>query len=1096
MTVRSRYFVAFALCCAAPAAAQRPSTPSTPSTPLTPAAAAAALTLRSVGPALMGGRIADIAVHPRDRSTWYVAAGSGGIWKTTNAGVTFTPVFDDQPSYSIGEITIDPTRPDIVWVGTGENVSGRHVGWGDGVYKSLDAGRSWKRMGLPNSQHIGRILVDPRDGDVVLVASEGPLWSAGGERGVYRTTDGGATWAPVLQIDENTGVTDLEFDPSDPNVVYAAAYQRRRHVWGFLAGGPKSGIYKSTDNGRTWRQVTTGLPKGDQGKIGLAVTAADPGLVYATIEAGEDERGFYRSRDKGESWEKRNSYISGGTGPHYYQEIEASPTDADVVYQMDVFIQVTRDGGRTFGNLESGHDKHSDNHALYIDPADTRHLIVGTDAGLYESFDDGVRWRHFPNLPISQFYKVALNNREPFYDVLVGAQDLGTLHGPSRTLNQDGIRNQDWYVPLGADGYGVAFDPRDPDVGYMMTQQGNVVRKDRRNDEAVFVKPQAAAGDPPERWNWDTPILVSPHNGDRLYFASQRLWRSDDMGDSWTAISSDLTLGEDRYTRRFMGRVWSVDALHDNGAMSKYATITAISESPREAGVLVVGTDDGLVQVSSNGGERWARATALPGLPPLSFVNDVEMSMHDARTVYVAADAHKIGDFSPYLYASTDLGRTWRSIAGDLPRGTIVWSIQQDHVRPELFFLGTEFGIYWTPNAGVNWHKLSGGVPTISFRDLKIHRRDNDLVGATFGRGVYILDDYSPLRAIAGGGLAGDGALFPVRDAWWFVPHPVAQAQGRPTLGSDDFTTENPPHGALLTFYLREAPTTAQEVRRAAERPLAERNADVPFPGYDALRSESLEGGPKVLVVITDATGARVRTLEAPTKAGLHRINWDLRGPNPSPVNLNPAGFQPPWAVSTPGPLVAPGRYTASLVVTSSSGVRSIGAPQSFEVKAVPNISATTDFVAVAAEQARSAELSRRVSAVGAEIGRVRGALRHMRATLVQTPRADPALFGRIDSLNAALGALNQRLYGDPARQQLDQSDVPSISGRVGGAEGQWDTRQRLTATQRRDLEIATTELAALSRDLRALVDGAFARLEAALEAAGAPATQGRRPPG
>jgi photosystem II stability/assembly factor-like uncharacterized protein len=317
-------------------------------------------------------------------------------------------------------------------------------------------------MGLAGSQHIGRILVDPRDSKVVLVAAEGPLWSAGGERGVYRSSDGGATWTAALVIDENTGVTDLEFDPSNPDVVYAASYQRRRHVWGFMGGGPRSGIWKSSDNGKTWRQIRTGLPKGDMGKIGLAVTAADPNLVYATIEAVGDEKGFYRSRDKGESWERRNGYISGGTGPHYYQEIEASPVNPDLVYQMDVFLRVTRDGGATFSILETAFDKHSDNHALVVDPADGKHLLVGTDAGVYESFDEGTTWRHFPNLPVSQFYKVALSNREPFYDVLVGAQDLGTLHGPSRTTNRDGIRNQDWYVPLGADGYGVAFHPADP----------------------------------------------------------------------------------------------------------------------------------------------------------------------------------------------------------------------------------------------------------------------------------------------------------------------------------------------------------------------------------------------------------------------------------------------------------------------------------------------------------------------------------------------------------------------------------------------------------------------------------------------------------
>ncbi|MEQ9169254.1 MAG: glycosyl hydrolase, partial [Fulvivirga sp.] len=417
------------------------------------------LKLRSIGPAVMGGRIADIAVNPEDNSTWFVAVGSGGLWKTTNSGITWTPVFDAQSSYSIGTVTIDPNNPKIVWVGTGENVSGRHVGWGDGVYKSTDGGSTWKNMGLKKSEHIGKILIDPRNSNVAFVAAEGPLWSSGGERGLYKTKDGGKTWQRTLQIDENTGVTDIEFDPSDPNTLYAAAYQRRRHTWSLLAGGPKSGIYKSTDNGDTWKQVTTGLPKADIGKIGLAVTEADPQLVYATIESDNKNKGFYRSTDKGESWTKQNSYTSGGTGPHYYQEIEASPQNPDLVYQMDVFLHVTRDGGKHFNYLGTGREKHSDNHALWIDPKNGNHLIAGTDGGLYESYDEGTTWRHFPNLPISQFYKLSLDNFEPFYNVVAGAQDLGTLIGPSRTMNVEGVRNQDWYVPLGADGYEVAFDP-------------------------------------------------------------------------------------------------------------------------------------------------------------------------------------------------------------------------------------------------------------------------------------------------------------------------------------------------------------------------------------------------------------------------------------------------------------------------------------------------------------------------------------------------------------------------------------------------------------------------------------------------------------
>ena len=1057
--------------------------------------AAAALKLRSIGPAVMSGRISDIAVHPRDRSIWYVAAGSGGVWKTVNAGTTWTAIFEDQPSYSIGEITIDPVNPEVIWVGTGENVSGRHVGWGDGIYKSRDGGKSWQRMGLAASQHIGRILVDPRDRNVVLVAAEGPLWSAGGDRGVYRSSDGGTTWTPALTIDENTGVTDLEFDPSNPDVVYAAGYQRRRHVWGFMGGGPRSGIWKSTDNGRTWRRIESGLPKGDMGKIGLAVTAADPNLVYATIEAVGDEKGFYRSRDKGESWEKRNGYISGGTGPHYYQELEASQVNPDLVYQMDVFLQVTRDGGATFNVLETAFDKHSDNHALVIDPADGRHMLVGTDAGVYESFDEGKTWRHFPNLPLSQFYKVTVSSREPFYDVMVGAQDLGTLHGPSRTTNRDGIRNQDWYVPLGADGYGVAFHPRDPDILYLMWQEGMLYRKDRRSDEGIMIRPMPAPGDAPERWNWDSPILVSPHNPERIYYGSQRLWRSDDRGDSWTAISPDLTLGRNRYEQRFMGRVWSVDALHDNGAMSKYATLTAISESPVTAGVLAVGTDDGLVQVSSDAGRSWSRAAAMPGLPALSFVNDVEMSVHDGRTVFVAADNHKSGDFAPYLYESTDLGRTWRSIAGNLPRGTIVWSIQQDHVKPELLFAGTEFGVYFSPNRGTQWIKLSGGVPTIPFRDLKLHRKDNDLIGATFGRGVYILDDYSPLRELTPAALSADATLFPVRDAWWYVPSQPGQAPSRPELGSDDFTADNPPPGALITYHLREAPTSAREAREAREKTLREQNADAPFPGFDRLRDESLESGPKVLLLVSDASGKKVRVLEGPAKAGLHRVNWNLRGPNPNPIDLSPPGFQTPWDDPPRGPLLAPGRYSVELVVVSGSGIRRLGTSQSFTVKPVPNAPAGTDFIAAAAFQQEAAELQRKVGVAGQEIGRVRDQLRHMRAALVQTPRADVALYGRIEAVGKALAEIELRLNGHPARQRLSESETPSIGERVGMVVyGHWETRQMPTATMRRDLDLAGAGLETVMRELAALRDGDLTRLEADLASAGAPWTPGRRP--
>lgn len=1053
-----------------------------------------ALELRGVGPAVAGGRIADIKVNPRNTSIWYVAVGSGGLWKTTNAGTTWTPVFDDQPSYSIGTVALDPTNPAVVWVGTGENVSGRHVGWGSGVYRSRDGGETWQNVGLESSEHIGKILIHPGDGNTVLVAAEGPLWSPGGERGIYKTEDGGETWRHVLDIDENTGVTDLEFDPSNPDVVYAAAYQRRRHIWGLMSGGENSGIYKSSDGGDTWREVTTGLPSGDMGKIGLAVTPADPDVVYATIEAADAERGFYRSTDKGESWQRRNDYISGGTGPHYYQEIEASPTDPDLVIQMDVFFQITRDGGATFDNLGTGREKHSDNHALWIDPDNTLHMLAGTDAGLYETFDQGTTWRHFPNMPISQFYKVALSNSEPFYEILGGAQDLGTLWGPARTMNTEGVRSSDWYFPMGADGYGVQVDPSDPDILYLMTQQGNLYRTDRKSEESIRIQPQPAAGDPPERWNWDSPIMISPHASDRLYFASQRLWRSDDRGDSWTAISGDLTTNTNRYELPYMGRVWELDAMHDNGAMSKYATLTTISESPITEGLLYTGSDDGLIHVSNDGGQTWTRAAPLPGVPERSFINKVEADRHTAGTVFALADMHKQGDYSPYVFESTNDGRSWTSIAGDLPEGTIVWAIQQDHVDPDLLFLAAEYGVYFSPNRGENWHMLSAGVPTIAFRDIKLHRRDDDLVGATFGRGFFILDDYSPLREIANGALAGAGGVMPVRDAWWYIPHATNQAVGRPTLGSTAYAAPNPDFGATLTYYLPKTPENPSDMREAAERDLRESGADAPFPGYAVLRAEAGESGARVLLQISDAAGDPVRWIEGPAEAGLHRVTWDLRRPAPNPISLTRPAFQPPWVTDPVGPLVPPGEYSVQMVLVSADGVEEIGGAQGFEVKPVPSAPPGTDFVAVAEFQYQTSELSRRVSAAGGEIGQVRERLRYMRAALLQAPRADAALFGRMDELERSLNGLSLRIQGDPIRGSLNESSAPTISNRIGNViGGHWSTRQNPTQTHRRNVEIAQRDFALLERELADLIDQRLRELEDALVAAGAPWTPGGR---
>jgi len=859
-----------------------------------------------------------------------------------------------------------------------------------------------------------------------------------------------------------------------------------------MGGGSGSGIYKSTDGGDSWREITTGLPSGDIGKIGIAVTPANADLVYATIEATDGEQGFYRSTDKGESWERRNGYISGGTGPHYYQEIEASPTEEDIVIQMDVFYQITTDGGASFDNLGTGREKHSDNHALWIDPDNTLHMLSGTDAGLYETFDRGTTWRHFPNMPISQFYKVAVSNREPFYDILGGAQDLGTLWGPARTMNTEGVRNSDWLIPMGADGYGVQIDPSDPDIMYLMTQQGNLFRTDAKSWESLQIQPQPAPGDAPERWNWDSPILISPHDSDRLYFASQRLWRSEDRGDNWNAISEDLTTNTNRYELPYMGRVWELDALHDNGAMSKYSTVTSITESSVQEDLLYTGSDDGLIHFTSDAGQTWTRAGVFPGVPERAFINDVEASQHDANTVFAAADAHKIGNYTPYLFRSDDNGQNWTNITGDLPDETIVWAVQQDHVDPNLLVIAAEWGIYFSPNGGTNWHKLAGS-PTIAFRDVKLHRRDNDIIGATFGRGFYILDDYSPLREIASGALDGPGGVAPVRDAWWYVPYPTNQAVGRPTLGSSAYAAPNPDFGALLTYLVPEMPETAQDAREGREAEVREQGGDAQFPGYDALFDELNESGPQALIRIDDVSGTPIRWIEGSPRAGLHRVAWDLRRAAPNPMNLSTPAFRPPWMSDPQGPLAPPGEYSAQLVVVSSAGAEEIGQAQSFEVKPVASAPGV-DFIAVAEFQYDVSELQRRVGVAGAEMGRQRDRLPFMRAALLRTPRADPALFNEMDAVERAFNEISVRLQGDRVRGSLNESSSPAISNRVGNVVGgHWSTRQNPTGTQRRNIEIAQQGLGAVEADLAGLIGGRLMQLEEALAAAGAPWTPGRR---
>jgi photosystem II stability/assembly factor-like uncharacterized protein len=1035
---------------------------------------------RSIGPAFMSGRIADLAIDRERPNIWYVAVGSGGLWKTVNAGTTFEPIFDGESSYSIGCVTIDPSDRDTIWVGTGEAVGGRHVGYGDGVYVSHDGGGSFRNVGLPESEHVAKILVDPRDSSVIYVAAQGPLWSKGGERGLYKTTDGGESWTQVLSAGPWTGVTDVAIDPRDSHVLYAATHQRHRTVWGLINGGPESGIHKSTDGGATWVELENGLPSEDMGKIALAVSPQRPDVVYATIELAARGGGTWRSENGGSSWTKVSDYVSGGTGPHYYQELWVDPHRFGVLYQANVVLGRSEDGGETWQGVGK-RSKHVDNHAVAFHPTDPDFLLVGCDGGLYRSFDRGATYDFFGNLPLTQFYKVDVDYDWPVYHVIGGTQDNATQHGPARTLSRNGIRNSDWRLTIDGDGHDNAIDPTDPNVIYGESQQGYLQRYDRRTGETVDIRPQPGPGEENLRFNWDSPVLISPHSHTRIYFGSKKLHRSDDRGDTWTAISGDLSRGQDRLLLPHMDRVWSVDALWDLWAMSEYGNITSISESPLVEGLIYVGTDDGLIQITEDGGASWRTVDGVPSAPELAFVNDVKADRHDPDAVYVCLDSHKTGDFAPYVFKSTDRGRTWSSIAADLPERHIVWRIEQDHVVPELLFLGTEFGIFTSLDGGVEWTELSGGVPTISFRDLAIQRRENDLVGASFGRSFYVLDDYSPLRALSTELLEErEFLLFPPREAWLYVP---ADHLGGPVGNQGDrfFSAPNPPFGAVLTYYLRDGYETLADTRREAENERKEAGEDNPYPGFEALAAEEREVEPAILFEVRDAGGGVVDRFEGPTSAGIHRVNWELR-------------YAPFTEEAGRGPLVTPGTYTVQAYERVRDVTRPLGEPQVIAVRAIGEPALEPqDRAATLAFQMELGGLQQSLVAARKSLEDALEEVRAVQGLLRGGKVSDLALLDRARGLELELQDAVETLTGDPLPERHGASGMPSISGRLQSVlYGTLGSTYGPTNTQREQVGIARSELDSALVAVRSLLEVSLPALRTELDAAGVPWTPGR----
>lgn len=1050
----------------------------------------AGLELREIGPAITSGRISDFAVHPERPQEYFVAVSSGGLWKTDNGGTTWTPVFDGEGSYAIGVVELDPSNPLVVWVGTGENNAQRSVAFGDGVYKSVDGGKSWKNVGLKDSGHIGQIWIDPEDSDTVLVAAQGPLWNSGGDRGLFRTTDGGESWTPVLTVDPDTGVNEFVVDPRDKDVIVASSWQRRRHVWTLINGGPGSGIHKSRDGGKTWTEIESGLPSEDHmGRIGLAAAPSAPNVLYAIIEADDEEQGVYRSTDFGDTWSKQSDHMT--TSPQYYNELVVDPNDPNRVYSLDTFTHVSDDAGGTFSRL--GFEwRHVDDHALWIDPEDSNHLLIGGDGGIYVSHDRGANWRHIRNLPITQFYRIQPDDARPFYNVCGGTQDNNSLCAPSRTTNRHGITNSDWTLILFGDGYEPQIDPEDPNIIYTQYQYGGLARYDRRTQERVLIAPHPGADEPQYKWNWNTPLLISPHDNERLYYAAEYLFRSDDRGDNWRRISPDLTRQLDRNDLEVMGRVWSVDAIAKNDSTSFYGAAIALSESPLVEGLIFVGTDDGVMNVTEDGGDSWRQVTEFRGVPDMSLIEDVTASLHSPDVAYAVIDNHKRGDHRPYVLRSTDRGRSWRLISGNLPERGTAHTIAEDHVDPDLLFVGTEFGLYYTQDGGGTWRQLKGGFPTISVRDVEIQRRENDLVVGTFGRGIFILDDYSPLRTPVEA--VEDGQLFDVRDAWAYVEGDLWGVGEKGFIGATFYTAPNPPYGAVFTYWLEEALEPRAAARRAAELEAEKAGEDTPYPDWDTLREEDREEAPSVWLIVEDGDGNVVQRVAGETGQGLHRTAWDLRWAAPDPISLEEPEAMP-WSQPPRGPMATPGVYRVTLAKRVDGELMTLSGPREFTVKSLPQSPETSDDPeAVLAFKQQAAELYRAVTGTAQRVSELEDRFVHLKAGIAATPRATENEAAAARALEARLADINQRLNGDSTVASRNEPVPWSIVQRASVVHQQLlQTRSDVPGLYRDSYQVAAQQYEATLAGLRALEEELEA-LERRLEELGMPWTPGRLP--
>lgn len=1012
------------------------------------------IAFRSIGPALTSGRVSDIAVDPNDNNHWFVAAASGGLWATKNHGITFSPIFDSYDSYSIACVKIAPSNTNVVWVGTGENNNQRSVSYGDGVYKSIDGGKSFKNMGLKTSEHIGNIIIHPENENIIWVAAYGPLWCEGGERGVYKSTDGGKSWIRTLYVSENTGISEIIMDPQNPTVLYAASHQRRRREWTYIGGGPESAIYKSTDGGVNWKKIENGLPKKFMGRIGLAVSPVDPNYVYAIIEARYGKEGFYRSTNKGENWSKMSSYKTSG---NYYQEIFCDPKNRDKIFSMNTYLHHSEDGGKTF--VKTGEkNKHVDNHAIWINPQNTNHWIVGCDGGIYETYSHAKEWNFYANLPITQYYKVSTDNSYPFFNVYGGTQDNNSMGGPSRTRNVAGILNTDWFITNGGDGFETAVDWSNPNIIYAQAQYGWLVRYDKITGEKTPIQPMPDKGEKPYRWNWDAPILVSSHNSSTVYFASNKIFKSENRGDDWNVISPDLSKQIDRNKLKVMGQVWTIDAVMKNMSTTIYGNIVAMDESPLKKGLLYAGTDDGLIQITKDDGSNWKKIESFDGIPSNTRVNMICASPHNESNVFATFNNQRHGDFKPYVMKSEDYGKSWKSISGDLPERGTVYCIKQDHVDPNLLFVGTEFGAFFSVNAGKNWIKLSG-LPTISIYDLDIQKREDALVAASFGRGFYVLDNYSPLRELNKNNLSREAYLFDIKESLQYIPSDPYGLRGTGFQGTNLWLAKNPKIASEICLHIKEDYQSLKAKRHAKEKNLEKDNKDVYYPNLSDIRKELLDKDAIVMISITNKDGKELRRLTQKAKKGIMKFFWDYKDAARSSIYNNKVGS---------GFMLEPGTYYATAFLIYNGNSRLISEKKSFKVKSLNDQSVPyTNKEELFSFRNELSLFNIEISNLTRKMSEFKKRLDLVDVTILKFPGTDKQLLKQTKDLYEQYDSCSLMLRGDNIKSKYQYEISPSIMNRFGMLKYKLSSNMGgVTNTHKRDFNIIKDDCGVLKRRL------------------------------